>query len=89
MEKPEKVFEEGDILTYKKKKDCSNKRYHHGGDCQGDKCGDLVRYVEYNELFKCWIIRVRIPGKDDAYLMLEREFVEYDTTKQLDNYPIC
>ena len=87
MEK-EKRFKVGDHVTYKSVKDCHNGDYCYGGGDHGGYVGRITSYDTFNSINRCWEIEVTYLGENYTFTMLESEFVEYDTPKNQDLFPI-
>ncbi len=87
--KEEKRFKVGDHVTYKSHKDCYNSDYCYGGGDNGGYVGVITDYKHFNYNKSCWEISVTyLDGENYAFTMLESEFVEYDTPKNQDLFPI-
>jgi hypothetical protein len=84
-----KRFKRHQELTYLYLEDCPRGVYRYGGYDHGGHTGILHGYEDYDEVSGCWSIKVKCKSKGTFYSMLESEFREYHTPKQLDNYPIC
>jgi hypothetical protein len=82
----EKRFKVGDMVTYKSMVECVSKdgkpnTYHYDGYEQGGYRGNVINYGGYNEEMECWTIVVSTNNGTD-YIMLEKEFEEYEQIKQ-------
>jgi len=86
MDKPERRFNVGDKVTYKKRSDCKDENghkdvYYNRGDCQGGFVGEVTEVEHYIKSMNCYYIDVttRTGG---TYGMIESEFLEYDRDKE-------
>lgn len=82
---PSKKWSVGDKITYKPKSLCKNRGsyssgYYYGGDDQDGFVGTIARYSEYISDIGCYKISVSVKC-GGAYLMVERDFYEYDGSK--------
>ena len=85
--KKERRFNSGDIITYRSRRDCGDRRYYFDGSEQGGKKGKIIRYTTYNSCVDCWEINVSTES-DGNYTMLELEFEEYHKPQEINNYSI-
>jgi hypothetical protein len=80
---PNPRFKIGDKITYKPR----SGGYYFGGNEQGEYKGTIKGYEKYRVCEGCFEILVTTKNMD-SYLMLESEFVEWDTPQPIDNYQI-
>ena len=83
-------FKVGDLVTYKRHKDCKGGKYYFGGaePKEGERQQAILDYLDFSESRGCCEIRVNHP-KDSVYLMYEDEFEEFDLTpSEVSNYSI-
>ena len=91
---PQKKFKAGDVLTYKSVKDLHEGKYFHGGKDYGGETGELLYYNNFNETRGVWNMQVSYPKADgskstNSYNMLESEFEEFDSEKEISKKDQC